>query len=365
MKPIKLQLNHRNNPLGIDDKTLRFTWNVDGGITQMAFRMTVRNSENEMLFDSQKVCTLSMNCAADFPLKSRERYDWSVTVWDENDTAYINDTRLPGVLASGTTEYARRVHYQTYEVTDLLQQHNCLAFTLTDGWYMGKLGFAGEHNCFGNQRKLLAQLEITYEDGQTETVITDEHFAWCNDGPVRYADLKDGEIYDSRLTPTYAGKAKVTAHTAVPTASPADGVAEFEHFPATLMILPSGKTILDFGQNPAGYIRFRIKGENGQKLRLQLGEVLDHGEFSRATIETDEGLAPILQETVFIFNGSEQYFAPEGFMPASAMRLQKASMKSIQRILKRWPSTQSWILPAPSPAPTKKSINFSKIPCAA
>ncbi|MBE6835155.1 MAG: alfa-L-rhamnosidase [Ruminococcaceae bacterium] len=376
MKPVRLQLNHRNNPLGIDEKQLRFTWNDEGGVTQTAYYLTVRNSGNETVFNSEKTLSSRMNCIADFPLLSRERYFWSVTVWDENGvseqsetawfetglfqkdwtaqwitcglvsngerlaadyfkkefslngkvkrarlyatalgtyTAYVNKIRLSGVLAPGTTEYAQRVHYQTYDVTEILKENNSLTFTLTDGWYMGKLGFSNEHNRYGNQRKLLAQLEIEYEDGRRETVITDESFGWSNDGPVRYADLKDGEIYDSRLIPTYSKKAVVTDYNVVPTASEIDGIGEFEHFAAKILISPSGQKILDFSQNLAGYVRFRIKGERGQKIRLRLTETLDNGEFSRATLEVDEGYPEILQEIVFICDGSEQAFEPEGF----------------------------------------------------
>ncbi len=376
MKAIRLKINHRTDPLGIDDKALRFTWNVEGGITQKAYRVKVRNEKNETVFDTQKIASQSMSCTANFKTSSKERYCWSVTVWDENGeagesesawfetglfkkdwkakwitsglvsegerlpadyfkksftitkkvkkarlyatalgtyTAYINGVRLSGVLAPGTTEYSRRLHYRTYDVTDLLGEDNTLSFTLTDGWYMGKLGFANEHNCYGNQRKLLAQLEIEYADGTAETVITDERFKFSNDGPVRYADLKDGEIYDSRLKPTYSKGAAASDYGVIPTASPVDGIYESEHFPASLLITPSGKSVLDFKQNLAGYVKFRIKGESGQRVRLQLGEVLDNGEFSRATLKVDEGYPKILQEIVFICNGEEQYFEPEGF----------------------------------------------------
>ena len=48
-----------------------------------------------------------------------------------------------------------------------------------------------------SETKLLAQLEITYEDGSMDVVATDDRFVWTNDGPIRFADNKDGEIYDA------------------------------------------------------------------------------------------------------------------------------------------------------------------------
>jgi len=92
MKPVRLQLNHRNNPLGIDEKQLRFTWNDEGGVIQTAYCVKVWNSENETVFNSEKTLSSKMNCVADFLLLSRERYFWSVTVWDENDVPEQSET---------------------------------------------------------------------------------------------------------------------------------------------------------------------------------------------------------------------------------------------------------------------------------
>ena len=227
-------------------------------------------------------------------------------------TASINGQRLPSVLAPGTTEYPKRLYYQTYDVTALLQNENTLEFTLMDGWYMGKLGYLNQHNRFGNQRKLLAHLEIEYEDGKTDAINTDESFSCCADGPIRYSDLKDGENYDSRMIPSFSEKAVTVSQDIIPTASPSDGIAEHERFPANLIVTPSGKKVLDFGQNLAGYVCFTVQGKPGQEIRLSLGEVLDHGEFSRATL-IEEGRPEIRQEIVFICNGQRQAFHPEGF----------------------------------------------------
>ena len=51
-------------------------------------------------------------------------------------------------------------------------------------------------NQYGAQTKLLAQLEITYEDGSRDTIVTDKRWQWSNDGAIRFADNKDGEVID-------------------------------------------------------------------------------------------------------------------------------------------------------------------------
>lgn len=41
------------------------------------------------------------------------------------------------VLVPGSTDYRKRLHYQTYDATELLQEENVLEIQLADGWYRG------------------------------------------------------------------------------------------------------------------------------------------------------------------------------------------------------------------------------------
>lgn len=218
------------------------------------------------------------------------------------------------MLAPGCTEYNKRLYYQTYDVTALLREENELCFTVADGWFKGKLGSTNEAYVFGTQLRLLAQLEIEYEDGSRESVGTDGSWSWCNDGPVVYADLMDGEIYDARRVPSWSRTAAETSFPLCPSASPADGIFEHEVFVPRLLTSPGGAKILDFGQNLAGYVRFRVRGEAGQTVRLRLGEALDHGEFSDMTLQMDLPDLPVKkQEIVYICAGGEAYFRPDFF----------------------------------------------------
>lgn len=102
-------------------------------------------------------------------------------------------------------------------------------------------------------------------------------WCWSNDGPIRFADLKDGEIYDANLRPTYGGRAKVVPapKNAVLCASDNVPVREQERLTAALLTAKDGTRILDFGQNIAGYLEFTVRGNPGQTLRLTCGEILD------------------------------------------------------------------------------------------
>lgn len=179
-------------------------------------------------------------------------------------------------LAPGHTDYRKRVQYQTYDVTDMLSQgDHTLSVQLADGWYRGSTGAWGIRNQYGTETKLLAQLEITYADGKRDTVVTDATWDWSNDGPIRFADNKDGEVYNANRNPSYSGKAKVTSHNVIPTASNNVPVTEHEHFTPVVTKAPNGRWLLDFGQNIAGYISLRIRANAGQKLVFRFGELLD------------------------------------------------------------------------------------------
>lgn len=184
----------------------------------------------------------------------------------------INGHRVEDfILAPGMTDYRKRIQYQTYDVTDLLQQENTVELRLADGWYRGSSAAYGVTCVYGTQTSVMAQLEVTFEDGTAETICTDDTWAWSNDGPLRYADLKDGEIYNACMKPSYSGKAKVVKGNVNLVASDNVPVREKERFPATL--LPNN--VLDFSQNIAGYLEFTVRGKPGQVIKLVLGEVLD------------------------------------------------------------------------------------------
>ena len=336
MKAIRLKTEHLYNPLGIDIKHPRLMWNCEGGIKQTAYQIKCED------FDTGKVLSDDMSFVYPRELSSRQRVNWSIKLWDENDqdgewsAAFfemgllkkddwkakwitgnysvnkkkrypidcfkkeinikkkIKSTRLYATacglyearlngekigdfcLAPGYTDYRKRVQYQTYDVTDLLKDgHNELTAELADGWYRGSCGAWGIKNQYGTETKLLLQLEIIYKDDTKEIIGTDNSWNWSNDGPIRFADNKDGEVVEAFRTPTYIGSAKETNHNVIPSASNNVFVKEHEHLHPIITNSPNGKRLLDFGQNFAGYISFKVNAKQGQKMFFRFGELLD------------------------------------------------------------------------------------------
>lgn len=113
---------------------------------------------------------------------------------------YINGTRIGDqLLAPGYSDYAKRVEYQTYEVTERLTQGvNALGALVGYGWYAGHMNLHKLRCIDGFYPLLLAQLEVDLADGRRITIVTDEKWKTTLSGPILWSDLLDGEGYDCR-----------------------------------------------------------------------------------------------------------------------------------------------------------------------
>lgn len=205
--------------------------------------------------------------------------------------ACVNGQRAGNfILAPGFTDYRKRLHYQTIDVTALLREgNNELTVQLADGWYRGSIGALGVISFYGSETRLLFQLEITHVDGTRILFASDENTAWSNDGPLSFADLKDGEVCDLRKSPSYRGKARLTSFPLLPCASNSVPVTEHERFTPRLLKTPSNKTLLDFGQNISGYLEFTVNARAGQNIHLRMAEKLKDGELDMESIQVRAG----------------------------------------------------------------------------
>jgi alpha-L-rhamnosidase len=196
-------------------------------------------------------------------------------------------------LAPGSTDYRKRIQYQTYDVTDQVEQgDNAIGAELGDGWWAGKVGMWGP-GMFGTSVGLIAQLRIDYTDGSHQIVKTDDtwksHF-----GPYRAADNIDGESYDANAEqpgwdrPGYddSGWASATvaaSDTAKLVPQPDEPVRVTGERPALVRTASPGVAngyIYDLGQNMVGVARMRIQGVAGQTVKFRYAEELyDDGRF--------------------------------------------------------------------------------------
>ena len=201
---------------------------------------------------------------------------------------YLNGRRVGDQLfAPGWTSYNRRLQYQTYDVTSLLNAgDNAIGAILGDGWYRGQLGFDPHRNVYGKRLALRLQLEIRYRDGRSERIVSDSQWK-TSTGPILASDIYGGETYDARreragwTNAPYDDRAwsRVSLVDAPPgkliaaESPPVRRVGEIR--PVDIRRAPSGETVFDLGQNFSGWARLKVRGSAATVITLRFAEVLD------------------------------------------------------------------------------------------
>ena len=339
MELINLKTEYLINPLGIDVVHPHLTWNVIGDDIneQKAFEITYKINDGEEKKIRKE--TSSVHYEFEEELKSRDFIIWKLRVKNEKDAwsdyskeqyfsigllnksdwkakwiygdysvskkkrypvdyfkkefdisdisksflyitslgiyeANINGVKVGNaVLTPGSTDPRKRVQYDTYDVTSLLKKgHNEIIILLSDGWYRGSIGAKGFTYVFGKNTQVLAQLELS--NGQT--IITDNSWKWSNDGPILFADLKDGEIIDFNKVQSFKGNVKLGNYDKEITSSNNSHVIVISrNEPIKEFKSKTNKTVYEFENNLAGNISLKLKGKNGSTIHLILGEMLD------------------------------------------------------------------------------------------
>lgn len=194
--------------------------------------------------------------------------------------AYLNGVRVGNdILAPGWTSYQTRLQYQEYDVAALLQEENCLEITVGKGWYRGAVPDWSEKVTACKRAipaGLLACLEWNGEDGQPQRIGTDA--AWnVRPSSVRYSEIYHGETYDAAFVPSGEEEVREFAGTGA-ALIPQEGepIREQETvYPRALFQTPNGETVIDFGQEVTGYVRFTVDAHAGDLVEISHAEVLD------------------------------------------------------------------------------------------
>ncbi len=194
--------------------------------------------------------------------------------------AFINGKRVGNfILAPGWTDFNYRLQYQEYDVTDMLADNNTLSITVGKGWRRSDMcGWRPD------PAALIAELELTYNDGTVKSIVTDESWT-AKESQVRFSEIYHGEIYDAAFTSDkeYA----VMIHDGpYDTLIPHEGCITTEQdiiYPAKIFTTPQGDVMIDFGQNLTGYVEVTVDAKAGDVVDLSCSEVMDKdGNFYNA-----------------------------------------------------------------------------------
>lgn len=263
---------------------------------------------------------------------------------------YLNGQRVgERLFAPGWTVDEKRIPYQSYDVTGLLQPgENMLGAALGKGFSRYDFYLGWGDNEFMSAKVapettrpgFLAELHVRYADGTTAVFVTDTSWEWAP-SPATFAHLYMGETYDARMhDPAWCMPAGSTLawQAACPgpetaarlTAAQCDSARVMDTLePVSVFVTPRGEVVADMGQNMVGRARIRVRGRAGEKVVLRYFEVLDadgnvYTENLRAARTTgeyilrgegEESYAPDF--TYFGFRYIHILSWPEGSMPAA------------------------------------------------
>lgn len=235
--------------------------------------------------------------------------------------AQINGHRVgDAYLTPGWTSYNKRLQYQAYDVTNLLQPGaNAVGAMLGSGWYRGHIGFANRQNFYGKDIALLFQLEVIYTDGTTDVIISDDSWKSSSAGPVRFAEIYNGATIDDRMQQKnwsttnfddkdWSGVVAQNFSKDVLVATYNEPVRKHETFkPVKVFKTPKGEQVIDFGQNLVGWVQLKAKGKAGDTIKVSHAEVIDKfGNFYTENLRLARS-----QDIYILKGGEEETFEPQ------------------------------------------------------
>ena len=252
------------------------------------------------------------------------------------------------VLAPEWTDYNKRVQYQVYDVTALLEAgSNAIGAQLGDGWYAGMLGptrwseYFPKRGAYGLDRRLFFQMEVKYPDGGKETFISDSTWKIKRDGPIRMADNFLGETYDAgKEIPgwnTVLFNDSTWENTVAENRGDLNLVPQINQPVRIVETLESksvtrtkkGYYLFDIGENIAGWCNIQLDGNQGDKIVLRHGEILD----DNGELYTENLGAAIQTDTVILGPSGKLIFEPRftyhGFRYVEVMGLRGTPDKNI------------------------------------
>ena len=221
-------------------------------------------------------------------------------------------------MTPGWTNYSKRLLYQCYDITQYLTKgENTFGAHIGAGWYKGDLaGWVGKRCVYGKRNAVSLQILLSYQDGSRDWIKTDESWQ-SGTSPVISSEIYHGEEYDARRenSTSWADSQRVPSPESVQiTAQDGPLTLPQETLQVQEIITDKkGRTILDFGQNMTGVVRFKVKGREGDRVVLKHAEILSPpGEFYT------ENLRSARQEIIYTLNGegTETYqprFSFQGF----------------------------------------------------
>lgn len=248
---------------------------------------------------------------------------------------FLNGEKVAeNVLSPSLSDFNKRVYYNTYDLTGVVRKgDNCFALELGYGWY--------------GQKKALVHLLIEYSDKtRFEDWSNLDLNWWVGPGAYRTNSIYGGEEYDARL-PAATGEWKLPSYRSsfdngwlfsfyqLPVTAPKySDMLDPIRVCAEIKCLKTYERqkdtfVYDFGQNIAGWVKIKVRGDRGSKVVLRYAEVcLENGDIDRSNLRA----ADAIDIYILSGNGIEEYtprFTYHGFRYVEASLEGRAEIMDI------------------------------------
>lgn len=250
---------------------------------------------------------------------------------------YVNGSKVGNdELMPGWTDFNKRVLYYTYDLTGIITKgKNAVAVPVSLGWWAGRISL---NTYKDNDIAFICEIKIEYEDGTIEYICSDTSWRGTTSGPVRYADIWDGEVYNANYDSyeeistydypvsrvwkkpfEFKGFKGVISPMVGPTVKIRDfldmkpvsatvynGIVDngselgkinvikqldAENAPNNIVLKKGETVVYDMSQNMVGWAHFTVKGQKDTLVTLRHAEMLnDSGKFSRGNDGPDGSL---------------------------------------------------------------------------
>lgn len=250
---------------------------------------------------------------------------------------YVNGSKVGNdELMPGWTDFNKRVLYYTYDLTGIITKgKNAVAVPVALGWWAGRISL---NTYKDNDIAFICEIKIEYEDGTIEYICSDTGWRGTTSGPVRYADIWDGEVYNANYDSyeeistydypvsrvwkkpfEFKGFKGVISPMVGPTVKIRDfldmkpvsatvynGIVDngselgkiniikqldAENAPKNIVLKKGETVVYDMSQNMVGWAHFTVKGQKDTLVTLRHAEMLnDSGKFSRGNDGPDGSL---------------------------------------------------------------------------
>lgn len=229
--------------------------------------------------------------------------------------AFINGKQIAPdqVLSPTVSDYNVTVYYNTFDVTsDIAKGDNVLDVILGNGRYTSMRIPGVKHY---DVPKLLLQLEVTYKDGKTQTIVSDQSWKITADGPIRYNNEFDGEFYDANKETLshWDDAVLVSAPAGKLRAQPNPNIKIQDTVKPVAINKVGDAYVMDMGQNMVGWLQVKVSGaQKGDTLRFHFAETVNpDGSIYTANLRsaetTDTYIAkddkPFTWHPVFTYHG--------------------------------------------------------------